>query len=355
MALAVIVPGRLDAPTGGSTWNRRIVEELRARGRAVDVFEVHGGFPRPEADAVAGLDRALGACPAGSVAVIDGLIFGCTPGVVERHATRLRLVPVVHLPLSADPGLAPDAVVTFRDSEARALGFAAGLIITGVATQAMLDGYGVPPARLHLVEPGTDRPSADALRAAQAARAAHGSHLRLLSVATLNPGKGHAALLRALAATGVGHWHLTCAGSQAHSPETVAGVRALVAKLGLSPQVTLAGDLDTAGLAAAYADADVFVLATRRETYGMAVSSALAWGLPIVSTSTGAIPGLVGETAGIVVPVDDEATLGEALGRVLGDAALRAKLADGALRAAERLPSWQDQATAFEHALAAIG
>ncbi|MGE0395037.1 MAG: glycosyltransferase [Vicinamibacterales bacterium] len=161
--------------------------------------------------------------------------------------------------------------------------------------------------------------------------------------------------MRALAATGARHWHLTCAGSQTHSPDTAAKVRGLVAQLGLTAHVTFEGDLDGGGLAAAYADADVFALATRRETYGMAVSSAIAWGLPVVSTHTGAIPALVGDAAGIVVPVDDEPALTGALRRVLTDPGLRARLAAGALRAAERLPSWHDQATAFEHALAAIG
>lgn len=355
MPLVVIVPGRLDAKTGGSTYNRRIVEQLRARGLAPDVAEVDGGFPRPEADAVARFEHVLRACPDGAVAVVDGLIYGCVPDVIARHAARLHFVPVVHLPLAADPGLPPDATAAFRSSEARALGFAAGVIITGQATRALLDGYGVPAARLHLVEPGTDRPSADEIRAARARRDAHGDRVHLLSVATINPGKGHAALLRALAATGLNHWHLTCAGSQTHSPETVTAVRALIAELGLADQVTLAGNLDSAELADAYANADAFVLATRRETYGMAVSSALAWGLPVVSTHTGAIPALVGDTAGIVVPVDDEGALVAALTRILGDAGLRARLAGGALRAAEHLPSWHDQATAFEHVLATIG
>lgn len=354
MPLVVIVPGRLDAKTGGSTYNRLIVEQLRARGRTVTVVEVDGAFPRPDTVATARLDDAVRACPDGATVVIDGLIYGCVPEVVARHAARLRLVSVVHLPLAADPGLAPDTAAAFRASEARALAFAAGVVITGQATQELLDGYGVPAGRLHLVEPGTDRPSARELTAAQARRATHGDRVHLLSVATLNPGKGHAALLHALAATGTRRWHLTCAGSHAHAPDTVLAVRALIEQLELSAHVTLAGNLDSAGLASAYADADVFVLATRRETYGMAVSSALAWGLPVVSTHTGAIPALVGDTAGIVVPVDDEAALTAALARILGDAALRARLAAGALRAAERLPSWHDQATAFEHVLAAI-
>ncbi len=351
MPVAFVVPGRLDARTGGSTYNRHIVHGLRARGRGADVVEIDGGFPTPDADAVQRLDDALTRLAAGTIIIVDGLIFGCVPEAAERHAKRLRLVSLVHLPLAADPGLEPDAAAAFTRSEARALRSAVHVVITGSATRELLEGYGVPDARISLVEPGTDRPSAAQLTAARVLRDRRDGIVRLLSVATLNPGKGHMPLLRALAATGLRDWHLTCAGSHAHHPETVTAVRSLVAELALTDRVTLAGNLDDSGLAAAYQSADVFVLATRRETYGMAVSSALAWGLPVVSTRTGAIPGLVGDTAGIVVPVDDEAALTGALRRVLGDAALRATLARGALLAAERLPSWHDQVTAFERVL----
>ena len=347
MRIAFVVPGRLEARTGGSTYNRRIVEGLRGRGRRVDVVEVDGGFPAPEPDAVRRLDDALTGLTAATVTVVDGLIFGCAPEVVESHAPRLCLVSLVHLPLAADPGRAPDAAAAFRRSEERALRSATHAVITGSATRDLLDGYGVPAERITLVEPGTDRPSADQFTAAHTARDRRDGIVRLLSVATLNPGKGHARLLSALAATGLSNWHLTCAGSLEHHPQTVADVRGLVRQLDMATRVTLAGTLDDIGLAEAYQSADVFVLATRRETYGMAVSSALAWGLPVVSTRTGAIPSLVGDTAGIVVPVDDDAALTDALRRILGDAALRTTLARGALVAAERLPSWHDQVAAF--------
>ena len=67
-------------------------------------------------------------------------------------------------------------------------------------------------------------------------------------------------------------------------------------------RVSLAGDLDAPRLSDCYDRADVFVLATLQETYGMAVAEALAHGLPVVSTTTGAIPALVGDDAGSLVP-----------------------------------------------------
>ena len=158
-------------------------------------------------------------------------------------------------------------------------------------------------------------------------------------------------LLDALAAAPCGEWQLTCAGSLTRHPVTAARVRAAIIRLGLEDRVTLAGDLDGEALSACYNRADIFVLATRQETYGMAVAEALARGLPVVATMTGAIPELVGNEAGLLVPVDDTRALANALARVMGDAGLRARLAEGARRMRDRLPTWEDASARMAAAL----
>jgi glycosyltransferase involved in cell wall biosynthesis len=124
--------------------------------------------------------------------------------------------------------------------------------------------------------------------------------------------------------------------------------------MGLDDRVSFAGDLEGAALAAAYDSADLFVLATRQETYGMAVAEALARGLPVVGTRTGAIPGLVGEDAGLVVPVGDTPALANALSRLIGDADFRARCAAGARRARERLPTWEQASARMADTLASL-
>jgi glycosyltransferase involved in cell wall biosynthesis len=125
----------------------------------------------------------------------------------------------------------------------------------------------------------------------------------------------------------------------------------MVRDMKLEGQVSLAGDLDAAALGLCYDAADVFVLATLQETYGMAVAEALAHGLPVVSTATGAIADLVGRDAGLVVPTGDVEALAAALSRVMTDDALRAQLSVGARRARERLPRWEHAAATMSGAL----
>jgi glycosyltransferase involved in cell wall biosynthesis len=334
-SIALVVPGRLDARTGGSIYDRRLVEGLRQRGWLVDVLELDASFPYPTAAALEQADRALAAVAAGTIVIVDSLALGAIPDLVTREAGRLRLVALVHLPLAADIALDRETAIRFEETEGRALRAAALVVVTGKAALPLLVRYALAPDRVIVAEPGSDRPPL--------ARGSSGDQaLSLLSVATIHSGKGHEMLLEALSAVPCRKWRLTCAGSLTRDPATAQRVRATVARLGLEDRVSLVGDVDGDALAACYDSADVFVLATRQETYGMAVAEALAHGLPVVATTTGAIPELIGEEAGLLVPVDDTGSLVVALSRVLGDADLRARLAAGARRVRDRLPTWDE-------------
>jgi glycosyltransferase involved in cell wall biosynthesis len=342
----LVVPGSLDSRTGGYIYDRRIVEGLRLRGWAVDVQQLDASFPRPTTHALAHADDVFARLPNGIVTVVDSLACGAIPAIVERHRSRLRIVALVHLPLAADLGSDDDTAARFA-AERRALAAAALVIVTGRATLQLLAGYELPPSRVVVVEPGTD--------AAPLARGSNGSPLQLLSVATLNPGKGHAHLLTALAAVPSRHWHLTCAGSVTRHPPTVERIRAMVGDLRLGNHVSLAGDLEAAALEECYDRSDLFVLATLRETYGMAVAEALAHGLPVVSTRTGAIPELLGHGAGLLVPPGDIRALTDALTRVVSDADLRARLAAGARQVRPTLPRWDETIAKMATTLESIG
>jgi glycosyltransferase involved in cell wall biosynthesis len=342
-SVVFVVPGRLDTRTGGYLYDRRMTDGLRQHGWSVDIRELDESFPYPTPAALEHAAAVLASVPDGTRVLVDGLAFGAMPAVIEREASRLRIVALIHLPLGADVGIDPDTAARLEATERRALGAAALVIVTGAATLPILDSYGIRRDRIVVVEPGTER--------APLARGSGGSPLRLLSVATLNPAKGHEILLQALAAVPHRGWHLTCAGSVTRYPATVDRVRAAMRSLGLEERVSLVGELDASTLAGCYDGADLFVLATLQETYGMAIAEALAHGLPVVSTTTGAIPALVGSEAGLLVAPGNTAAFADALARVIGDASLRARLAAGARCVRDRLASWEQ---AFENMNAAL-
>lgn len=347
--LVLIVPGSLAQRSGGYEYDRRIVAGLRARGWTVDVRELDASFPRPTAAALAESAGILAAIPDGTTVIVDGLAFGAMPAEAEREASRLHLVALVHLPLAAEIGTSCEDAIRFEASERRALGAAGRVIVTGHATALALEEYGVRRETIAVVEPGTDRAPL-----ATGARAGAGEPLHLVSVAAITPGKGHEILLRALARLRHRSWRLTCAGSVERHPATVARLREMLRTDGLEDRVSFAGELDGGALAALYDSADLFVHPTLHETYGMVVAEALARGLPVVSTTTGAIPALVGADAGLLVSPGDAHALSEALSAVLEDGHLRERLAAGALRVRDRLPTWDEATDKIANALARL-
>jgi glycosyltransferase involved in cell wall biosynthesis len=342
-SLVLIVPGKLETATGGYAYDRRMVAGLRARGWSVAVREIDDSFPSPTSAARHQAAGVLAAIPDGSSVLIDGLALGAMPSEVEREAARLRLIALVHHPLAAETGIDMDTAVALEASERRALAAASLVVVTSRATAAALKGYGVGPDRIVVVEPGTDR--------APLARGSQGADLHLLCVAVLIPRKGHEVLFRALAMMPRLEWRLTCVGSPERDPSMAERLRVLLRSEGLEERVTLAGEVDPATLAALYDGADIFVLPTLHEGYGMAVAEALARGLPVVATATGAIVDLVTPSAGLLVPPGDRDALAAALALVLGDAHVREELTRGARRVRDRLPSWEDASARMSEAL----
>jgi glycosyltransferase involved in cell wall biosynthesis len=340
--LELLVPGPLTRRSGGSEYDRRIVAGLRARGWMVGVNELDASFPRPTAAALNQAAGVLADIADATTVLADGLAFGAMPAEAERESQRLRLVALVHLPLAAEIGIDAEDAIRFAASERRALAAARLAIATSHAGARAVESYGVDRTRIAIVEPGTDR-----------APLASGSRdpLHIVSVAALTPGKGHEVLLRALARVRDRRWRLTCAGSTDRHPATAARLRQVVRDEHLEQRVTFAGELDDAALGALYHAADLFVHPTLHETYGMVVAEALARGLPVVATATGAIPDLVGTEAGLLVKPGDVDAFSDALSVVTADDGCRDRLAAGARRMRERLPTWEDAATSMAAAL----
>ena len=346
-SLSLVVAGSLNQHTGGYVYDRRMAEGLRRIGWDVQVIELSDGFPHPCTAALDEAARALAGVPSDTAVVIDSLAFGAMPDVLSREASRLCLVALVHLPLSAAAVLDGGDDAQVAAMEGRALQSAKGVIVTGKAALPLLERYQLAGDRVIVVEPGTDR--------APVARGSRtGEPLELLCVATLNSIKGHERLLASLADVKSLNWRLTCVGSLTRDPGTVSRVRAMVARLGFQDRVTLTGELTGTALEERFNCTDAFVLATRQETFGMAVAEALAHGIPVVATATGSVPELLADGAGLVVPVGDRQALTSALRRVLSSPQLRAQLAEGACRARTRLRTWDQAATEMARELEAL-
>lgn len=89
------------------------------------------------------------------------------------------------------------------------------------------------------------------------------------------------------------------------------------------------GAVSRPSVAAEFARANLFVLPSRRESFGNALLEAMGAGLPAIGTDVGAVPEILGESAaaeGLVVPPGDVAALGRALTHLIGDPKLCRRL-----------------------------
>jgi glycosyltransferase involved in cell wall biosynthesis len=174
----------------------------------------------------------------------------------------------------------------------------------------------------------------------------------LLCVASVTPRKGHDVLVEALARVRHLAWSCTCAGSLDRDRHHADRVLAAVERVGLGDRIAFVGEREGPALEAHYHGASSFVLASYYEGYGMALADAIAHGLPVVSTTGGAIPYTVSADVGLLVPPGDAGALAHALASLLDPAGdTRAKLASAAWAHARGLPTWRSAAAEFARAV----
>jgi len=328
------IPGDLNTRTGGYGYDRRLMAELELLGWHVILIPLSDQFPFPEPAALAQAEQQLSLLPDGSLVLVDGLAYGAMPDVAERHGSRLLLVAVCHHPLMLEAGLSNDQQTLLRQSEHQALLAARAIVVTSRATADSLNVlFGIPSANISVALPGTDRrPFARCL----------GQPPVLLTMASLTRRKAHDVLIGALCRIAHLPWQARWVGSARLDPEWAAQLSHDLHEKGLAQRVTQVGELEWVDQE--YADADVFVLPSRYEGYGMAFAEALAAGLPVIGARAGAVPDVVPSAAGILVTPDSEEELAQALARVLEQTELRRQLQTGAQAAAETLPTWQHTA-----------
>ena len=161
----------------------------------------------------------------------------------------------------------------------------------------------------------------------------------------MTPDKGHDVLLDGLATAADLSWRCACIGSLVRDPAFAAGVRRRAQDNGLDDRVRFPGPRTGPDLDRAYAAADLLVLASRAETYGMVVTEALARGVPVLAAEVGGVTEALGHAAdgtrpGLLVPPGDPAALGAALRAWLGDADLRGRLRRAARERRASLRRW---------------
>jgi len=297
--LTLVVPPLDGPPTGGTRYNRALVDALRGLGRAprvLDLAQAEALVTKPGADSV----------------WVDSLWLPAVTRLARlaRRATPARRVGLLAhwLPSLVTYGERPPLSALSQD-ERDALEHAGGVCVPSEYLARELVGLGVDPQRVRVVEPGNELPVAP-----RPAPPRRGSLLAVV-VANVTEGKGVLPLLERLAARlrSDDGLELRVVGDLRAEADYARRCAALVESTpALRSRVRLVGSCPHLACVQALLRADVLVSASRMESYGMALADARAAGRPIIARRGGNVAQMVGPRTGGEL-VDDEDAVAAAL------------------------------------------
>jgi glycosyltransferase involved in cell wall biosynthesis len=340
------IPGDIDLPTGGYVYDRRVLGLLPSFGLKVKHLSLPGAFPTPSAADLKGAAQLLAKTDPGVPVLFDGLAYGTLPADMIRSMNR-RIIALVHHPLSLETGLTDARQAELLQSETVALGLAEKVVCTSPSIgRILVADFGVHEAKIVVAEPGTD-PAPKASGTVMP--------MQLLAVGAVSERKGYCILIEALEHLPALDWRLTIAGSLERDTGAVVKLRAAIAASGLQDRIRLAGAVVPDTLAAFYDGADVFVMPSLFEGYGMVLAEAMAHGLPILCTTGGAAAETVPDAAAIKVPPGDVVAFSAGLKTLISDRKVRRRLEAASWIAGRKLPTWHETARRLFIAITGLG
>jgi glycosyltransferase involved in cell wall biosynthesis len=228
----------------------------------------------------------------------------------NNRIARLQVGAQFELAMLAPRASLGIAVSRFDEAELRQAGCARTVV--------------VPVANVSVPPVAPDARTLERLRATDGPPGAH-----WLSVGRLAPNKAHhetiAALFVARASTDPGA-RLTVVGSPSE-PAYAAALARFAAILGLGSAVTFTSGITDGELAAHYRSADVLVMLSDHEGFGVPLVEAMGQGLPVVAFDAGAVAEVLGD-AGVLLARKGPRSVAGAIGRLLGDPEERRRLVD---------------------------
>ena len=199
--------------------------------------------------------------------------------------------------------------------------------------------YGVPPQRAHVIPPGVDTQLFRQMDR-QAARKALGiaESKVVLSVGRIEPLKGLDILIRAVAQLeDVSDTRLLIVGGSPSSDPEVEQLRAVASEEGIGDAVTFTGKVDQAELTTYYNAADVFVLASYYESFGLVALEAMACGVPVIASRVGGPRTFIRDSlTGYLIPWQCPEPYAQRIEMLLSNPGLRASMGDAAREEASK-------------------
>jgi glycosyltransferase involved in cell wall biosynthesis len=349
LRIGFVVPGAISQHSGGYLYDRHLVHHWRSFGASVDVLELCPSAVPSMADTLfAGhWGETLPQWSSYDCLVEDELghpLFGALNRAL-RKSYQTKIFALVHN-LSYRSQVA-QAREHAKDREADYLASVDAILVNSVHTLATLADFALGKKPTCVVYPGLEPAIA---RAAECAgeNKAHSPidvPLRLLCVGHLSPQKGVEEMIDALTQEGLPAWQLEIVGRLDVDAAYVARIREAIARHPFARQIHLMGALYGDDLIAAYRRAELMMLASPEEGFGMAYLEAMAMGLPVVASAQGAAPELIGDGCeGWLFEPGLSGNLPAVVRRALHEAERWGAMGRSAQARTRRHPTWQESA-----------
>jgi glycosyltransferase involved in cell wall biosynthesis len=337
MTVHFIIPGNLNSLTGGYLYNMQIITGLRQRGHMVETPGTSWSWKDTDL-----FETSCRACfkglPKGATVIIDSLALASLQRVIQEFAGKLIFIGLIHLPVSYDirsgvhGTLAEDELKSFHQMDL--------VIVTGKFTAELLGNAGLDNKKIRLAEPGTEHfPRKKAYRPVPS---------NLICIANYSAVKAQDILVRALAGLRDRDWTAHLYGDTDHDKEYTAVLTSLIRDLKLEQRIRMHGIVERNQVSTVLLDADLFVMPSLFESYGMAITEALAHGIPVVSTSAGNIPYTIPDGMGVLTEPSNEESLSTALRMLFDDPVQYSGLCSAAAQYYLHARSWDEAADEFE-------
>ena len=328
MHIRFLVPGNVRHGSGGNKYNAKLAEHLSALGVDLEIVTVDGDWP---VGSPTDRQRFADMLDGGTIVIADGLVASGAPEEIAGAVNAGTKVWV----------LSHMALADHNDLEAKALAAATGVVCPSAHAAAELEAkHGIQ--NIVIATPGAEK-----------ANPAEGSKPRhIVVVAALLPNKCQTILVQALSEIHDLPWTAALIGSHDADPGYAAKVRGVVEHCGLENRISITGELTGDALEEQWHRADLSVLISRSESFGMSVTESLAHGIPVlVRQGTGAVEALGTSRAGTALDLSDPRNLAGTLRRWLTDHAQQQTWRNAAMTAREHLQGWDTTAATVMEAL----
>lgn len=350
MKVGFLIYGSLDTISGGYLYDRKLVAYLRAQGDTVEIISL------PWRNYLAHLtDNLLFRLPDHLDILIEDELNHPSLLTVNREPHAFPILSLVHNLRSSERRPAWQNNI-YRRIEKHYLQSVDGFIFNSPTTCESVLSLIDNDKSYVIAAPGGDRLGSLNVETTSA-RAAEPGPLRLVFLANITPLKGLHVVLSALQRLPSSNYQLNVIGSLGVDSKYAKKMQNLIGKLGLSDCIHLHGILDGDALIDELRRAQVMVIPSYYEGFGIAVLEGMAFGLPAIGTTAGAIPQLVtdGENGYIISPGDDEA-LARRVTELVSDRQLLLHLSLNARRRFQSQPTWnQSTQTIREFLLRIVG